>query len=45
MVTAQENEELLRAFFMEEIEEVLKDTKTDTAPGPDGFPVSLFKRF
>jgi hypothetical protein len=30
---------------MEEIEEVLKDTKTDTAPGPDGFPVSFFKRF
>jgi hypothetical protein len=28
MVTAQENEELLRAFFMEEIEEVLKDTKS-----------------
>jgi hypothetical protein len=45
MVTAQENEELLRAFFMEEIEEVLKDTKTDMTSGPDGFPVSLFKRF
>jgi hypothetical protein len=30
---------------MEEIDEVLKETKTDTAPGPDGFPVSFFKRF
>jgi hypothetical protein len=30
---------------MEEIEEVLKDTKPDMAPGPDGFPVTFFKRF
>ncbi|XP_071683729.1 uncharacterized protein [Lolium perenne] len=44
-VTDQENEALLRSFSMEELEEVLKDTKTDTAPGPDGFSVSFFKHF
>jgi hypothetical protein len=44
-ITDQENEALLRSFSMEELEEVLKDTKTDTAPGPDGFSVSFFKHF
>src|SRR4051812_9967785 len=36
---------MMQTFVMEELEEVLKDTKTDTALGPDGFPVAFFKRF
>jgi hypothetical protein len=30
---------------MEELEAVLKDTKTDIAPGPDGLPVLFYKKF
>jgi hypothetical protein len=30
---------------MEELDAVLKDTKTDTAPGPDGLPVLFYKKF
>jgi hypothetical protein len=44
-VSAQENEDLLRSFTAEELDAVLKDTKTDTAPGPDGLPVLFYKRF
>jgi hypothetical protein len=32
-------------FSEEELEAIVKDMKTDTAPGPDGFPVVFFKRF
>ena len=42
-VSAQENEDLARSFSMQELEEVLKATKTDTSPGPDGLPVAFFK--
>jgi hypothetical protein len=38
------NEFLLRSFSQEELDEVLKETKVDTAPGPDGFPVLFYKR-
>jgi hypothetical protein len=44
-VNAQENEDLLRSFTMEELEAALKDTKTDTDPGPDGLPVLFYKKF
>jgi hypothetical protein len=44
MVSAVENEILLRSFSQEELVEVLKETKVDTAPGPDGFPVMFYKR-
>jgi hypothetical protein len=44
-VSAQENEDLLRSFTAEELDAILKDTKTDTAPGPDGLPVLFYKRF
>jgi hypothetical protein len=44
-VLEEENENLLRSFSMEELEDVLKDTKSDTAPGPDGIPVLFYKRF
>jgi hypothetical protein len=40
-----ENEELRRSFTPEELDVVLKETKTDTAPGPDGFPVMFYKKF
>jgi hypothetical protein len=33
------------SFTREELEEVLKHTKTATAPGPDGFPVAFFTKF
>jgi hypothetical protein len=29
---------------MEELENVVEDTETTTAPGPDGFPVVFFKK-
>jgi hypothetical protein len=44
-VNDQENEDLLRSFSMEELEAVLNDTKTDTAPRPDGLPVLFYKKF
>jgi hypothetical protein len=44
MVSEVENEILLRSFSQEELDEVLKETKVDTAPGPDGFPVLFYKR-
>jgi hypothetical protein len=33
-VSAQENEELMRSFTEAELDFVLQDTKSDTAPGP-----------
>jgi hypothetical protein len=33
------------SFSQQELDEVLAQTKTDTAPGPDGFPVAFFKSF
>jgi hypothetical protein len=44
-VSAQENEDLLRSFTTEELDAVLMDTKTDTAPGPDGLHVMFYKKF
>jgi hypothetical protein len=44
-VSAQENEELMRSFTEAELDFVLQDTKSDTAPGPDGLPVQFYKRF
>jgi mannosylglycoprotein endo-beta-mannosidase len=40
-----ENEVMLRAFSMEELEAVLRDTKSDTAPGPNNFPILFYKQF
>jgi hypothetical protein len=45
MVSAQENDELMRTFTAEELDYVLHETKTDTAPGPDGLPVLFYKKF
>jgi hypothetical protein len=44
-VSQVENEALALTFTMEELEEVLQNTKTATAPGPDGFPVAFYKKF
>ena len=45
LVTDRENEELGLAFLPEEIDAALSSMKTDTAPGPDGWPVAMFKHF
>jgi hypothetical protein len=37
--------ELVKLFSMEEIENAIKHTKTNTAPGPDGFLVQFYKTF
>jgi hypothetical protein len=44
-VSDQENEDLLRSFTKEELDLVLKETKTDIAPGSDGFPFLFYKQF
>jgi hypothetical protein len=44
-VSNLENEELMRSFTPEELDVVLKETKTDTAPGPDGLPMLFYKKF
>ena len=44
-VTQEANEGLGLAFLPEEIDRALHDMKTDTAPGPDGWPVEFFKKF
>jgi hypothetical protein len=44
-VSSLENEELMRSFNPEELDTVLKETKTDTVPGPDGLPVLFYKKF
>jgi mannosylglycoprotein endo-beta-mannosidase len=43
-VTDAENEGLAITFTEVELESIVKDMKSDTAPGPDGFPVMFFKR-
>jgi hypothetical protein len=43
-VSDSENEDLMRAFTAEELDLVLKDTKTDMALGPDGLPVLFYKK-
>ena len=36
---------MTRPFSVEEVEAAIKDMKTETAPGPDGFPVIFYKKF
>jgi hypothetical protein len=40
-----QKENLIRPFTMEEVERALKEMRTETAPGPDGFPVVFYKKF
>jgi hypothetical protein len=42
-VSSTENHELAISFTAQELDEVLALTKTNTAPGPDGFLVIFFK--
>ncbi|XP_073365822.1 uncharacterized protein [Aegilops tauschii subsp. strangulata] len=44
-VLERENDELGLAFLPEEIDAALMGMKSDTAPGPDGWLVAMFKRF
>jgi hypothetical protein len=44
LVSDKDNDGLALSFTREELEEVLKGTKTATALGPDGFPVAFFKK-
>ncbi|XP_020146531.1 uncharacterized protein [Aegilops tauschii subsp. strangulata] len=44
-VTDEENEGLGLAFLPQEIDVAALGMKSDTAPGPDGWPVAMFKRF
>jgi hypothetical protein len=44
-VSDEENDRLMIAFSVEEIDAVLAGMKVDTAPGPDGLPATFFKRF
>ena len=42
-VSDQENNSILLTFSEDELERLVMDMKVNTAPGPDGFPVSFFK--
>jgi hypothetical protein len=44
-VSEAENQDLLRTFSEQELESLVMEIKSDTAPGSDGFPVSFFKKF
>ncbi|XP_071674451.1 uncharacterized protein [Lolium perenne] len=44
-VSEGDNDSLMLTFSGEEMDTVLASMKTDTAPGPDGFPVFFFKEF
>jgi hypothetical protein len=37
--------DLIKPFSVGEVEQALKDMKTDMAPSPDGFPVVFYKKF
>jgi hypothetical protein len=40
-----QKENLIRPFTMEEVERALKEMRTETTPGPDGFPIVFYKKF
>jgi hypothetical protein len=44
-VSVEENREMELTFTSEKLDEVLASMKPDSAPGPDGLPVALFKKF
>ena len=41
----EDREMLVRPFSMEEVSRAVKEMKTNTAPGPDGFSVQFYKEF
>jgi hypothetical protein len=44
-VSQEENDSLALTFSEEELDGLVKDMKTNTAPGPDGLPVIFYKTF
>ena len=44
-VSAVDNEALIRPFSLEEVSGCLKEMRNNTAPGPDVFPVTFYKKF
>jgi hypothetical protein len=44
-VSSEDNDMLLQPFLEQEIEDTIKDLKSNTAPGPDGFSVAFYKCF
>jgi hypothetical protein len=44
-ISADDCIKLVKPFSMEEIENAIKHTKTNTAPDSDGFPVQFYKTF
>jgi mannosylglycoprotein endo-beta-mannosidase len=44
-VSPEENNNLALTFSEAELENIINDMKTNTAPGPDGLPVIFFKSF
>ena len=45
MVSEEDNESLTHTFSEAELEAIVKEMKSDTVPGPDGFPVPFFKKY
>eukprot|EP00253_Pinus_taeda_P024757 PITA_24757 len=43
LVTEDQNNALMRAANLEEVEEIVKSMKKGTAPGPDGFTIEFFQ--
>lgn len=44
-VGEEENNDLMRTFMAEELDDVMLSMKKDTAPWPESLPVIFFKRF
>ena len=44
-VSTADNEALALTFSETELEAIVQDMKSNTAPGSDGFPISFFKKF
>jgi hypothetical protein len=44
-VSLEDNNQLMITFTETELDFIVREMKSDTAPGPDGFPVLFFKRF
>ena len=44
-VSDTENNDLALSFTQQDLDRVLMETKTETAPGPDGLPVKFYKTF
>ena len=45
MISPEENGTLCLSFLREDLGQCLSDTKTNTAPGSDDFPVAFFKKY